>query len=90
MTINQFSDPASQALLDARRRRWHVVHGTAVAPRIDVLDITDYLTLSRLFQTECPPYALVNVDMHEPVSRMRYSMRSRRSRRCQPRPDARG
>jgi SAM-dependent methyltransferase len=31
------------------------------------LDITDHLTLSRLFQTACPPYALVNVDMHEPV-----------------------
>jgi SAM-dependent methyltransferase len=31
------------------------------------LDITDHLTLSRLFHTACPPYALVNVDMHEPA-----------------------
>ena len=31
------------------------------------LDITDHLSLSRLFHTACPPYALVNVDMHEPV-----------------------
>lgn len=31
------------------------------------LDITDHLSLSRLFQTQCPPYALVNVDMHEPA-----------------------
>jgi SAM-dependent methyltransferase len=33
------------------------------------LDITDHLTLSQLFQTACPPYALINVDMHEPVFR---------------------
>jgi len=31
------------------------------------LDITDHLSLARLFQTACPPYALVNVDMHEPA-----------------------
>lgn len=31
------------------------------------LDITDHLALARLFQTSCPPYALINVDMHEPV-----------------------
>ncbi len=33
------------------------------------LDITDHLTLSHLFQTACPRYALINVDMHEPVFR---------------------
>jgi SAM-dependent methyltransferase len=31
------------------------------------LDITDHLSLAHLFQTACPPYALVDVDMHEPV-----------------------
>ena len=31
------------------------------------LDITDHLALAHLFQTACPPYALVNVDMHAPV-----------------------
>lgn len=31
------------------------------------LDITDHLTLSHLFQTACPHYALINVDMHTPV-----------------------
>jgi SAM-dependent methyltransferase len=31
------------------------------------LDITDHLTLAHLFQTASPPYALVNVDMHEQV-----------------------
>lgn len=31
------------------------------------LDITDHLALARLFQTACPPYALINVDMHAPV-----------------------
>lgn len=31
------------------------------------LDITDHLSLAHLFQTKCPEYGLVNVDMHEPV-----------------------
>jgi SAM-dependent methyltransferase/uncharacterized protein YbaR (Trm112 family) len=31
------------------------------------LDITDHLSLAHLFQTAGPRYALVNVDMHEPV-----------------------
>jgi SAM-dependent methyltransferase len=31
------------------------------------LDITDHLAMAHLFQTACPPYALVNVDMHAPV-----------------------
>ena len=32
------------------------------------LDITDHLSLAHLFHSACPRYALVNVDMHEPVS----------------------
>jgi SAM-dependent methyltransferase/uncharacterized protein YbaR (Trm112 family) len=31
------------------------------------LDITNHLVLAHMFQTACPPYALVNVDMHAPV-----------------------
>ena len=31
------------------------------------LDITDHLSLAHLFQKKYPRYALVNVDMHEPV-----------------------
>lgn len=33
------------------------------------LDITDHLSMARIYRDQAPPYALVNVDMHEPVFR---------------------
>lgn len=33
------------------------------------LDITDHLTMARIYRDVAPPYALINVDMHEPVFR---------------------
>lgn len=33
------------------------------------LDITDHLTMARIYREVAPPYALINVDMHEPVFR---------------------
>ena len=33
------------------------------------LDITDHLTMARIYRDVSPPYALINVDMHEPVFR---------------------
>jgi SAM-dependent methyltransferase len=33
------------------------------------LDITDHLTMARIYREVSPPYALINVDMHEPVFR---------------------
>lgn len=60
--------PASGVLLDVGADgTWSTAQLSRRGLTCIALDITDHLSLAQLFQTACPRYALVNVDMHAPV-----------------------